>query len=165
VRKLYLLPIVVLLVVLGAVYLAGVLLFDPCPDGTDWLSWKDNTYPGCQSFEIREEGEYPWFGSIKAEYDLEVRAGQWICARVEANNDNYSWEVMIYWGETMAYFGLPNGLSTSETRCIKVNPRYYYGETITESVVHKAHWVGYGRGGVTARPILSVENEDLTSRE
>jgi len=138
-----------------------------CPKGTglDWLSWKDNTYPGCQSFEIKEEGEYPWFGTIKAEYDLTAKTGQWICVRVDADNDAYEWEVMVYWDKTMAHFGLPIRMRSGETYCVKVNPFYCYKERIEEAVVYKAHWCGFGKGGVTAWPVLTIEKENLTTRE
>lgn len=151
---------------IAGVWLMGCFLTrDDCPDRIVWLSWKDNTVPGCQEFEIREEGEYLWFGTIKAEYDLPVRADDWICVRVDADNNAYNWEVMVYWDKTMAHFGLSMRMRNGETQCRKANPGYYYGERIDKSVVYKAHWCGFGKGGVVARPVLTTERKDLTTRK
>ncbi len=170
-----------LAVIAAIILLALVLTGIGAEECVNWLSWKqDNTYPGCRSFEIKEEGEYDWFGSIKGEYDLKVMPGEYVCVRVDADND-YGWMVMVYYGaradpgddrtenknhkpSTMFQFGSAFWLiRNGETRCSKVLPMYRLGEKVPGPfVVFKVHWAGFGRGGVTATPVITIEQEDIS---
>ncbi len=170
------------IVTLLGLMVIGFLLATNDNDCAEWLSWKqDNTYPNCHSFEITEEGENGWFGSIKALYDLEVYPGQYVCVRVDADNDNYGWMVMLYYGaraepgtdraenknhkpSTMFQFGSSFWLiRNGEMRCSKVPPIYHYRKELPGPfVVFKVHWAGFGKGGVTATPHVIISDTDLS---
>jgi hypothetical protein len=171
-----------LLVLVGLVLVGLALSVDR--DCTEWLSWRQsNTYPNCHSFKITEEGKDAWFGSIKALYDLEVYPGQYICARVDASNKNYAWMVLLYYGKpaepgadqadvrshqahTMFQFGSDiYPMRDGEIRCGHVPPIYHYGKRLPGPfVVFKVHWIGFGEGGVVAKPTVIISDTDL-SRE
>jgi len=156
-------------VISAAVAVLGILMIHD--DGLNWLSWKDNTYPHKDTFTIKDEGEYGWFGSIKIGYDIPVRAGQYVCVAVGGDNQNYYWTAFIYLHHTetgaigMVTTGPYNTIPTGGQRCYEVKPLWRVGEgLLTEFVLHKVHLFGEGRGGVTARPVVVVSDESLERR-
>lgn len=146
---------IALIVVLAAVLtlLSIVAIRD---DGLDWISWKEeNTYPHRDTFEIREEGEYGYFGGVKIAYNLPVKQGDWICVRIDTDNPAYEWEVLVYWERTMIGF---IWVKSGEWRCHQI-------EWLPEpATLHKIHWIGIGHGGVTAKPTVVISDESLERR-